>query len=167
MTGRGAFERGEGLLWVGASPGAEQLGLGVSWHCRPVGICFISHLSAAAFSVSEDGYLPAPEITLPQWKQAGEPEEPLKVVIPNWERGSQGSNLSLGSTPVSLSHSQLTESGSGLTNMTARAHSCRGQEAGWLSEIGARHTLWILGMTLWILSKESSIRRKEGSRKDI
>ena len=58
---------------------------------------------------------------------------------------------------MSLSHSQLTGSGSGLTNMSARAHSYGGQEAGWLSENGARH----------ILSKGSSIRRKEGSRKDM
>lgn len=43
---------------------------------------------------------PSSEITLPQWKQAGEPEEPLKVVIPNWERGSQGSSES-GVHPVS------------------------------------------------------------------
>ena len=156
MTGRGAFERGERLLWAGASPGAELLGLRVSCHCCPVGICFISRLSAPAFSVSEDGCLPALELTLPQWKQAGEPDEPLKVVIPSWERGLRGSDLSLGSTPVSLSHSQLTGSGNGLTNMSARAHSYGGQEAGWLSENGARH----------ILSKESSIRRKEGSRKD-
>ena len=36
VTGGGAFERGECLLWAGASPGAELLGVGVSWHCCPL-----------------------------------------------------------------------------------------------------------------------------------
>lgn len=57
--------------------------LGVS-HCYSLSAsASSSSFSALAFSMSEDGHLPAPELTLPQFKPSEESEKPHKVEIPN------------------------------------------------------------------------------------
>lgn len=115
-------------------------GLGVSHCCSPSACASPPRFSALASSMSEDGHLPVPELTLPQFKPSEEPEEPHKVEIPNWETGANGSSLSQRFAPLPLSHSWQSETGQ--LNMAARARSSgvQGLES---SQTVARHTLFL------------------------
>lgn len=104
VTGKEAFKRAEGLLWAGPSRGPGWLA-SQGFSAASL-LLFISlHLCARAFPTCLRMDTPQQlEPTLPQSKPSEESEKPLKVKIPNWERGSHESTLSQESSPV-LGHS--------------------------------------------------------------